>query len=104
MIAAGWISGLEEQAGCRHPTAGGLRIGKSLKERSANEPLDERLEWDRDGQYFHYLTKWVHALCQTAFALGDFEYARWAVELGKAAFEGFVGGQNRVASLASIGR
>jgi hypothetical protein len=85
----GWISGLDEQTGCRHPTAGGLRIGKPLKERGANEPLDERLEWDRDGQYFHYLTKWVHALCQTAFVMGDVVYAQWAVELGKAAFEGF---------------
>ena len=86
---SGWISGLDEQAGRRHPTAGGLRIGKPLKERGGNEPLDERLEWDRDGQYFHYLTKWVHALCQTAFALGDLRYAQWALELGKAAFEGF---------------
>ena len=88
-IRSGWISGLDEQAGGGHPTAGGLRIGKPLKERSANEPLDERLEWDRDGQYFHYLTKWIHALCQTAFALGDLGYAQWALELGKAAFEGF---------------
>ena len=88
-IRSGWISGLDEQAGRRHPTAGGLRIGKPLKERSANEPLDERREWDRDGQYFHYLTKWIHALCQTAFALGDLGYAQWAVELGKAAFKGF---------------
>jgi hypothetical protein len=88
-IRRGWISGLDEQAGCRHPTVGGLRIGKPLRERSAKEPLDERREWDRDGQYFHYLTKWVHALCQTAFALGDVGYAQWAVELGKAAFEGF---------------
>jgi hypothetical protein len=88
-IRSGWISGLDEQAGSRHPTAGGLRIGKPLKERSASEPLDERLEWDRDGQYFHYLTKWMHALCQTAFALGEVKYAEWGLELGKAAFEGF---------------
>ena len=26
-IRSGWISGLDEQTGCRHPTAGGLRIG-----------------------------------------------------------------------------
>jgi hypothetical protein len=67
----GWISGLDEEAGCRHPTAGGLRIGKPLKEREADEPFDERLEWDRDGQYFHYLTKWMHALCQAAFVTRD---------------------------------
>jgi hypothetical protein len=86
---SGWIGGLDEEAGRRHPTAGGLRIGKPLKERDADEPIDERLEWDRDGQYFHYLTKWMHALCQAAFASGHATYARWAVELGEAAIEGF---------------
>jgi hypothetical protein len=63
-MRSGWISGLDEASERRHPTAGGLRIGKPLKEREAGEPIDERLEWDRDGQYFHYLTKWMHALCQ----------------------------------------
>ncbi|MDD1655403.1 MAG: hypothetical protein LUO91_06845, partial [Methanomicrobiales archaeon] len=29
----GWISGLSEEEGCLHPTAGGLRIGKALPER-----------------------------------------------------------------------
>jgi hypothetical protein len=85
----GWISGLDEETGRRHPTAGGLRIGKPLKERDANEPVDERLEWNRDGQYFHYLTKWMHALCQAAFVSGETIYAHWAVELGEAAFNGF---------------
>jgi hypothetical protein len=89
-MRSGWISGLDDASGRRYPTGGGLRIGKPLKERDADEPLDERLEWDRDGQYFHYLTKWMHALCQAAFVTGDHAYARWAVELGKAAFEGFV--------------
>ena len=87
---SGWVSGLDEQAGSRHPTAGGLRIGKPLKERGVNEAFDETLEWDRDGQYFHYLTKWIHALCQAAFVTNDFEHALWAVELGEAAFERFV--------------
>jgi hypothetical protein len=89
-MRSGWISGLDEETGRRHPTAGGLRIGKPLQERDASEPVDERLEWDRDGQYFHYLTKWMHALCQTAFVTGDPGNARWAVELGEAAFGGFV--------------
>ena len=31
----GWISGLDEEAGKRHPTMGGLRIGKPLRERQA---------------------------------------------------------------------
>ena len=87
---SGWISGLNDETGHHHPTAGGLRIGKALKERDVDEPLDERLEWDRDGQYFHYLTKWIHALCQAAFVIGDPNYSQWAVELGEAAFRGFV--------------
>jgi hypothetical protein len=83
----GWISGLDDESGRHHPTAGGLRIGKPLRERDVGEPVDERLEWDRDGQYFHYLTKWMHALCQATFFVGD--APRWVVELGRVAFEGF---------------
>ncbi|MFN2367171.1 MAG: hypothetical protein ABR523_12035, partial [Desulfurivibrionaceae bacterium] len=58
----GWLSGLDEEEGGAHPARGGLRIGKPLRERRPGEPQDNRLEWDRDGQYFHYLTKWIHAL------------------------------------------
>ncbi|MGO9415505.1 MAG: hypothetical protein ACLP51_10260, partial [Syntrophobacteraceae bacterium] len=58
----GWISGLDEQQAELHPTAGGLRIGKKMNERGPGDPFDEQLEWDRDGQYYHYLTKWMHAL------------------------------------------
>ena len=86
---SGWISGFDEEKGRRHPTAGGLRIGKVLKERSGAEPFDERLEWDRDGQYFHYLTKWMHALCQTSLIEAKPAYARWAGELASAAYQGF---------------
>src|SRR5437762_4046238 len=89
-VRSGWISGLDEDAGRQHPTAGGLRIGKSLPERDAHETMDERLEWDRDGQYFHYVTKWMHALCQASFVMGEPDYSRWAAELGAAAFTGFV--------------
>jgi hypothetical protein len=95
----GWISGFDEAAGCRHPTAGGLRIGKPLKERGPHDPFDERLEWDRDGQYFHYLTKWIHALCHAAPVLGVHSI-RWAVELGAAAFDRFA---RRSASGAVVG-
>ena len=42
----GWISGLTEEEGGRHPTLGGLRIGKGIKERGPQEPYDENLEWD----------------------------------------------------------
>lgn len=86
----GWISGLSEAEGREHPTAGGLRIGKKLSERRRSEPLDENLEWDRDGQYFHYLTKWMHALCRAGTVLDDARYVRWSRELAQAAIAGFV--------------
>ncbi|MBA2246070.1 MAG: hypothetical protein H0W11_14025 [Gemmatimonadetes bacterium] len=34
----GWISGPDEEEGRRHPTRGGLRIGKHLPERKPDEP------------------------------------------------------------------
>jgi hypothetical protein len=85
----GWISGLDEQEGERHPTAMGLRIGKHMNERLPDEPPNERLEWDQDGQYYHYLTKWMHALNCAARATGDTTYTRWAIELAKAAHARF---------------
>lgn len=89
-VRSGWISGLSEEEGARHPTAGGLRIGKPLPERRPDEPFDDRLEWERDGQYFHYLTKWMHALDVVARATGDLEYERFAHELARRAHEAFV--------------
>lgn len=85
----GWISGLDEREGEKHPTIGGLRIGKELGERGPGDPHEARLEWDRDGQYYHYLTKWMHALNQVSSKMGDLTYRRWAVELAKAAYKGF---------------
>lgn len=85
----GWISGLSELEGEAHPTRGGLRIGKQLAERAASERLDERLEWDRDGQYFHYLTKWMHALDQVTRWTGRDRYNRWARELAETAYHAF---------------
>jgi hypothetical protein len=73
-----------------HPTVGGLRIGKPLPERAAGEPVDERLEWDRDGQYFHYLTKWMHALALLTRSTGDERYVVWARELADVAHRRFV--------------
>lgn len=89
----GWISGLADSAGQQHPTAGGLRIGKPLPERRAGEPLDDRLEWDRDGQYFHYLTKWMHALDRVARATGRGLFSTWACELADVASRRFVHGE-----------
>ena len=85
-----WLSGLAERVGAEHPTVGGLRIGKPLQERAPDEPFDERLEWERDGQYFHYLTRWMHALDQVARATGEAKYGVWARELAAAAHHAFV--------------
>jgi hypothetical protein len=86
---SGWLSGMDEQEGELHPTIGGLRIGKPLAERLPDEPMDERLEWDRDGQYYHYLTKWMHALSCMARVTGDVTYLRWAMELARTAHRAF---------------
>ena len=88
-LRCGWISGLDEQSGMRHPTRGGLRIGKPMPERSLNERFDEALEWDRDGQYFHYLTKWMYALDCVSRVTDDNRYREWAVELARTVHERF---------------
>ena len=77
----GWISGLDEGEGERHPTRGGLRIGKKRPERAAGERFDARAEWDRDGQYLHYLTQWMHALHRVAEESGNGMFEDWAAEL-----------------------
>jgi hypothetical protein len=97
----GWISGLDEQEGKVHPTKGGLRIGKHKNERGPSELFDERLEWERDGQYFHYLTKWMHALNRVSRVTGNTGYNLWAIELAKTAHAKFtygspLGGQKRM--------
>ena len=60
-----------------------------MPERASGEPLDERREWDRDGQYFHYLTRWMHALDQVARATGEARFNQWARELDATAFRAF---------------
>lgn len=85
----GWISGLSEEEGIRHPTAGGLRIGKPMPERGPRERWDPREEWDRDGQYYHYLTKWIRALERVSVATREPSYRRWAEELALAMDRGF---------------
>ncbi|MGE5190930.1 MAG: hypothetical protein ACM3U2_00395 [Deltaproteobacteria bacterium] len=103
----GWISGLSEEDGERHPTRGGLRIGKIRNERGPDEPADSRLEWDQDGQYFHYLTKWMHALYRMGRETGESRYQRWAAELAVAAHNAFTfeispGGPRRMVWKMSI--
>lgn len=72
-----------------HPTRRGLRIGKPLPERGPDEPYDAELEWERDGQYYHYLTKWMHALERVGGATGEDRYHAWAVELAQVAHRTF---------------
>jgi len=86
---SGWLSGLDEEQARLHPTIAGLRIGKQLNERQADEVYDEQLEWDRDGQYFHYLTKWMFALNRVSQVTGNSLYNQWALELARAAHAAF---------------
>jgi hypothetical protein len=85
----GWLSGLSDSENLLHPTRGGLRIGKPLPERGPSEPFDEDLEWERDGQYFHYLTKWMHALDQVSRFTREPRFNLWARELAETAFAAF---------------
>lgn len=79
----GWLSGLDEETGRLHPTAGGLRIGKKWPERLLQEPHDDDEEWDRDGQYYHYLTKWMQALIRLSERTGDPRYLTWSIEMAR---------------------
>lgn len=86
----GWISGLEGDEAEQRPTAGGLRIGKRHPERGPYEPYDAEAEWDRDGQYFHYLTRWMWALGRLWRVTGEPRFHACAVELAEVAFRAFV--------------
>jgi hypothetical protein len=86
----GWLSGLSEEEGLHHPTAGGLRIGKPLPERSQGEAPEQRLEWERDGQYYHYLVKWLHALVLLGRVSGEPCYFNWGRELARTMHARFV--------------
>jgi hypothetical protein len=88
--STGWLSGLPEEEARSHPTCAGLRIGKPLDERKVNESPDEALEWQQDGQYFHYLTRWMHALNCVALQTRNPDFNRWATELAKTAHRAFV--------------
>ncbi len=74
----GWLSTKE------HPTRQGLRIGKERPERKPYQVLDQDLEWERDGQYFHYLTKWMIALIKMGNLLENNEFYLWAADLVEA--------------------
>lgn len=84
-----WLSGLNEEEAKLHPTLGGLRIGKPLDERPVDEPFNSQLEWERDGQYFHYLTKWMHALDRLSRVTSEAIYNQWAIELATVSHAAF---------------
>lgn len=87
---SGWLSGLPEEEARLHPTCAGLRIGKPMDERQPDEPPDEALEWLQDGQYFHYLTRWMYALNCVFMQTNNSDYHRWAHELAIIAHRAFV--------------
>lgn len=80
----GWISGLSKEGAEKHPTVAGLRIGKKLPERGPDDHFDQRLEWERDGQYYHYHTRWITALSVAADHFNQNDFKRWAAELSLA--------------------
>jgi hypothetical protein len=55
------------------PTKGGLRIGKEDPEGTS----------DGDGQYYHYLTKWMLALNRMTVAKDDQKYNNWAIQMAE---------------------
>jgi len=83
-VRTGWISNLSEDEGRENPVSNGLRIGKNLPERPEGESYNPGTEWNRDGQYFHYLTRWFNTLIQAFRETGEKRYAELAVELIKA--------------------
>lgn len=81
---SGWISQLPETAGRKHPTVNGLRIGKKQLERKESEPFDPNMEWNKDGQYYHYHTRWINALLKAAEFLDSDKLIKHAAELSLA--------------------
>ena len=75
---SGWLGSKDR------PTKNGLRIGKPLPEREPHEPYDPILEWEHDGQYFHYNTKWIHALFRAYQIVKEEKYLTWAIDLTQA--------------------
>jgi len=67
-----------------NPLLGGLRIGK----------VDPEGSRDGDGQYFHYVTKWMFALNRMSIAKGDRKYNSLAVQLAESTYPHFVYNRN----------
>lgn len=86
----GWISNLSNGEAKIRPTAGGLRIGKPKLERAIGESFSSIDEWDRDGQYFHYLTRWIEALLLVGSVTNDGKYQFWAADLCHVTMKAFI--------------
>jgi len=86
----GWISTLSNGEAKIRPTAGGLRIGKPKLERAIGESFSSIDEWDRDGQYFHYLTRWIDALLLVGSVTNDGKYQFWAADLCHVTMKAFI--------------
>jgi len=67
-----------------NPCAAGLRIGKVADEG----------EEDGDGQYWHYLTKWMFVLNRMSLVKRDSKFNDWAITMAKNVVPKFVSTQN----------
>jgi hypothetical protein len=83
-------------AACRCATAPNIprAAGCASANRWANAKTDvvarrRTSEWERDGQYFHYLARWMHALDQFSRRTGHADAGRWARELAQTAHRAF---------------
>ena len=61
--------------------------------------MSEESEEDGDGQYFHYLTKWMYALYQMSIITNNNKYNEWAIELAQSIFDKFVDTKKESVSL-----
>ena len=53
------------------------------------QPYDANKEWERDGQYFHYLSKWMLALHCSYRLTNEINYLQYALELADTSFNKF---------------
>lgn len=97
---SGWLSGFSGVEAILHPTRAGLRSGKPRPERGPDDTLVEGDEWDRDGQDFHYLTKWMMALSRYSYVARRPEALIWARELGAVAQLKFTAGPRTVTKMS----
>jgi len=79
----GWLSGRKGRDAELHPTCKGLRCGAPRQERDQGTSYVAQDEVLRDGQHYHGLCRWAHALCQASVRLVDPLLGRLAMEMIK---------------------